>query len=408
MINNPAGVRPRLLVLTSTFPRWEGDAEPGFVFDLCRHLAAAQDVTVLAPHAPGARPQETLAGVRVVRFRYGPERWEKLAYGGGIMANLRRNAWLYFMLPPFFLAQLLALLGLMRRVQPVAVHAHWIVPQGIVLAAAGMLSRARARVICTAHGSDVSALRGGFWRRLRRWVARRCERIVAVSEALKAQLVEEGCPAERIEVIPMGTDLHGLFVPDGSPRRRAEILFVGRLVPGKGADILLRALPAILARQPEATLTVVGGGPERDKLADLAQRLRVGERVSFTGPVAHAALAAHYRRAALLVLPSREEGFGLVLVEALGCGCPVVASDLPAIRGLLNEGRAGRLFRPGDAGDLALAVAELLTDGDARNAMAERGRQHALSRYDWHSNAQRYAAMLMPHEAASEGGAGHA
>lgn len=408
MINNPAGARPRLLALTSTFPRWEGDAEPGFVFDLCRHLAAAQDVTVLAPHAPGARPQETLMGVRVVRFRYGPERWEKLAYDGGIMANLRRNPLLYFMLPPFFLAQLLALLGLMRRVQPDAVHAHWIVPQGIVLAAARVLGRASPRAICTAHGSDVSALRGGFWRRLRRWVALRCDRIVPVSEALKAQLVAEGCPAERIEVIPMGADLRGLFVPDGSPRSKAEMLFVGRLVPGKGADILLSALPAILARQPEATLTVAGGGPEQDSLIDLARRLNVEPHVTFAGPVAHASLAAHYRRAALLVLPSRAEGFGLVLVEAIGCGCPVVASDLPAIRGLLLDGQAGRLFRSGDAEDLAHAVAALLADGESRCALAERGRAHVLARYDWQAIAGRYASILAPAAAAGRNGSGHA
>lgn len=404
MINNPAGGRPRLLVLTSTFPRWEGDAEPGFVHDLCRHLAASHEVTVLAPHAPGARCQETFSGVRVVRFRYGPERWEKLAYNGGIMANLRWNPLLYFMLPLFFLAQFFALIGLIRRIRPDAVHAHWIVPQGLVLAAVGMVGRVRPRSICTAHGSDVSALRGSLWRRLRRRVVLRCDRIAVVSEALKAQLTSEGCPAERIEVIPMGTDLRDLFVPDGSPRSPAEILFVGRLVPGKGADILLRALPAILARQPDATLTVVGAGPERDRLADLAQQLGVGARVSFMGPVPHAALAAHYRRAALLVLPSREEGFGLVLVEALGCGCPVVASDIPALRDLLCEGGAGRLFRAGDVENLAHTLIALLSDDAARHALGARGRAHVLSRYGWDSLARRYARLL----AAGESGAGHA
>ena len=382
--------------------------EPGFVFDLCCHLAESHEVTVLAPHAAGARRQETLAGVNVIRFRYGPNSWEKIAYNGGIMANLRSNPLLYCMLPFFFLAQLFALLGLMRRLQPVAVHAHWIVPQGIVLAAAGVLSRARPRTVCTAHGSDVSALRGGCWRRLRRWVASRCDRIVAVSEALKSQLVEEGCPAERIAVIPMGTDLRGLFVPDGSLRSRAEILFVGRLVPGKGVDVLLNALPAIMNNQPDATLMVVGNGPKRDKLVELAQKLGVGQRVSFVGPVAHALLAKHYRRATLLVMPSREEGFGLVMVEALGCGCPVAASDLPAIRDLLSEGAGGRLFRTGDVEGLAMAVVELLKDDALRNALAERGRQRVLSRYDWHAIANRYASLLAPDDNTGQGGPSHA
>ena len=104
--NLPEG-RGRILVLSSTFPRWEGDTEPGFVFDLCRHLAAELEVTVLAPHAAGARLRETLAGVSVVRYRYGPSSWEKLA-----------------------------------------------------------------------HGSDVTALRGGYRRRLRRWVPRSVDRRV--------------------------------------------------------------------------------------------------------------------------------------------------------------------------------------------------------------------------------------
>lgn len=404
MINKHLKDHARLLVLTSTFPRWDGDVEPGFVHDLCRHLAADAKITVLAPHAPGASNHETLNGVDVVRFHYGPERWELLAYNGGIIANLRKTPLLCIMLPAFFIAQLFAALSLIRRIRPVAVHAHWMVPQGIILATARILSRAQPRAICTAHGSDVSALRGSFWRILRRWVTLRCDHIVTVSEALKVQLTNEGCPPERIGVIPMGTDLHNLFVPDESPRSSTEIVFVGRLVFGKGADILIRALPSILAQQPETTLTMVGNGPERNNLSDLAKLLQVEDRVFFTGPVNHTALATHYRRAALMVLPSREEGFGLVLVEALGCGCPVVASNLPAIRSLLADGLGGSLVRPGDVGDLARAVSELLADEYLRHRLADIGRQHVLSRYDWDTISRRHVSMLMPNAPTKKNG----
>lgn len=395
MKNSPDAARRRLLVLTSTFPRWADDTEPAFVFELCLSLAADWDVTVLAPHAAGARREETMGGVRVLRYRYGPAAWEKLAYEGGILANLKRRPWLACLLPIFFLALLWATRRALRALQPAAVHAHWIVPQGLALAAALPLTKRRPRAICTAHGSDVTALRGGFWRALRRGVAARLDGIVAVSAPLRAQLVDEGCPPERTAVIPMGADLAGLFTPAPTPARgRGEILFVGRLVREKGADILLEAMPRILAQRSEATLTLIGDGPEKVSLHDTAQRLGLGATARFAGAVPHAALPEHYRRAALLVLPSRREGFGLVLAEALGCGCPVVAADLPAVRALLDDGRAGRLFRAGDAADLARAVLELLADAPAAAALAQRGRAAVIERCDWRAIARRYGQAL--------------
>lgn len=396
MKTNSTGTRQRLLVLTSTFPRWADDTEPSFVFDLCRRLATEYEVTVLAPHARDARRQETLSGVRVIRYRYGPTAWERLAYEGGIMANLKRRPWQLCMLPIFFLAMLLRLLQLLRELRPDAVHAHWIVPQGVVLAAAIPQSGRRPRTICTAHGSDVSALRGRFWRGLRRYVANRLDGIVVVSDPIRDWLVTEGCPPGKIDVIPMGVDLTVTFTPQAQVRSPHEILFVGRLVYGKGADVLLEAMPCILARHPEATLTLVGDGPEKVSLHDTVLRLGLGERVRFVGALSHASLPQHYRGAALLVLPSREEGFGLVLVEAMGCGCPVAASDLPAVRVLLEDGACGGLFRPGDSDDLARVVCELLADPQLVLKQADETRRRMLQRYDWQEVVWRYSEALLP------------
>ncbi len=400
MKTDSAGVRQRLLVLTSTFPRWADDTEPAFVFELCCRLAAEYEVTVLAPHVRDARQAETLADLRVIRFRYGPAAWERLAYGGGVMANLKRRPWLLCMLPAFFLAMLMRLLQLLRELRPDAVHAHWIVPQGIVLVAATAMADRRPRMICTAHGSDVSALRGRFWSALRRYAANRLDGITAVSKPIRDSLVSEGCPAGKVAVIPMGVDLATTFTPQAQARSTGEILFVGRLVYGKGADVLLEAMPRILARHPGATLTLVGDGPEKVSLHDTVLRLGLGERVRFAGALSHASLPQYYRRATLLVLPSREEGFGLVLVEALGCGCPVAASDLPAPRALLGNGSGGSLFRPEDPADLARVVGELLADATARRALAERGRAGVLDRYDWDVIAQDYSRVL----ASAQGG----
>lgn len=386
--------RQRLLVLTSTFPRWAGDTEPAFVFELCRRLTADWDVTVLAPHAAGALRRETLDGIFVLRYRYGPAAWEKLAYEGGILANLKRRPWLICLLPSFLIAQLWATRRELRALRPAAVHAHWIVPQGIVLAAALAGAGQRPRTICTAHGSDVSALRGCFWVGQRKWVASRLDRIVAVSQELKDRLVSEGCPREEVDVIPMGADLAGMFTPADQTRSQNEILFVGRLAREKGADILLAAMPRILAQRPDATLTLIGDGPEKVSLRDTAHRLGLSDRVRFSGALPHAVLPDYYRRATLLVLPSRREGFVLVLVEALGCGCPVAAADLPAVRNLLDNGRNGGLFRLEDPNDLARVVLELLSDAPAAAALARRGREAVVDCCDWHTIAWRYGQAL--------------
>ncbi|GIK24983.1 MAG: glycoside hydrolase [Betaproteobacteria bacterium] len=337
-----------------------------------------------------------MAGLQVIRFRYGPNLWEKLAYNGGIMANLRKNRLLYFMLPLFILAELFALVRLMYKVRPTAIHAHWIVPQGIVMTLAAMTVRAKPRLICTIHGSDLSALQGSVWRLMRRWVASHSDQITTVSEELKSKLVSEGCASARIAVIPMGADLRGLFVPGCSMPGNAAILFVGRLVPGKGTDLLIRSMPEVISKHPDATLLIAGGGPERDNLDNLVRQLNLTQHVTFAGPVAHDELASHYRDAALLAVPSREEGFGLVVVEALGCGCPVAASDLPSLRTLLGGGKYGLLFPVGAIDKLSVAICEILSNESASRLMAQQGRSNMLDRYDWHEISRRYAALIEP------------
>lgn len=385
-----------LFVMTSTFPRWEGDVEPAFVFDLCRQfVASGLRVTVLAPHAQGASEREIMESVEVRRFRYAPVAWEKLAYQGGMMANLKRSPWLYALLPIFLIAQFWATLRSLREFRFDAVHAHWIVPQGLVLAVALLFSATKPRWICTVHGSDVFALRGAFWSRLRRWIISRADHVVAVSEELRRVLVAQ-TGTETISVIPMGADLQEVFVPDGRQRATAELLFVGRLVEGKGLLTLIRALPNIQAIYPAVRLTIIGDGPERERLEEAIISSGVAASVSFVGAIEHSALADHFRRATILVLPSLWEGFGLVVVEALGCACPVVASDLPALRDLLQDGHAGRLFRVGDPKDLKEQVCALLADERLRELLADTGRSSVLERFDWNSLAQRYRSVLLP------------
>jgi glycosyltransferase involved in cell wall biosynthesis len=397
-VSDDAAVRrPKLLVLASTYPRWPGDPEPGFVHELARRLVPEFDVRVICPHAPGAKAREVFDGVDVLRFRYAPASFETLVNDGGLIGNLRRSKWKFLLLPLFALGFLLAVRRSSSSWSPAVIHAHWLVPQGLFALLATIGLRRQIPLVVTAHGADVFALRGALFDACRRRVAARAARVTVVSAAMKDRLVTLGTQADKIAVASMGVDFRAAFVPDlHAPRAAYELLFVGRLVEKKGLSVLLQAMPSIVAAAPAVRLTVIGFGPEEATLKALTERLGISERVDFLGPISQASLPAFYRRATVFVAPFVEaasgdqEGLGLVALEASGCGCPVVISDLPATRDVFAE----RVVS-GSAPALAAAILVQLHASPAmREAFARSQRQRLVDDYDWQHVATGYARLI--------------
>ncbi len=262
-MKNKTPRRPKVLVLTSTFPRWENDSEPAFVFELSRRLNDAFDVTILAPRSPGSKDKETIAGLRVIRFAYFIRRWENLAtHSGGILNRLRANPFNYLLVPFFLLGQIWALVRLLGREKFDLIHAHWLISQGMVAIIGLIVARHKIPLICTSHGGDLFALRVKIFQCLKRWIINRSQMLTVVSRAMRDTIIEMGINASKIEVISMGVDLRNIFVPGNESRRsNNEILFVGRLVEVKGVDVLLKAMPKVLQTHPDIHLTIAGDGP---------------------------------------------------------------------------------------------------------------------------------------------------
>ncbi|CAN5680786.1 D-inositol-3-phosphate glycosyltransferase [soil metagenome] len=224
--------------------------------------------------------------------------------------------------------------------------------------------------------------------------------ICASGDAEAAQLERlYGAPADRIEIVPPGVD-HAFFSPGDQRGARAALglgdhpvlLFVGRIQPLKGVDVAIGALSALA--DPAAVLVVVGGpsGPDGDEEARRARALvadaGLDDRVRFVAPRPHHLLSTYYRAADVCLVPSRSESFGLVALEAAACGTPVVAADVGGLRSVVDHGSTGVLIDGRAPVDYAAAVAELLDDRTAAQAMGRAAAVRARQ-FTWSTTAAR-------------------
>jgi glycosyltransferase involved in cell wall biosynthesis len=316
----------RVAVLTTSYPRFHGDAAGRFVADAVEHVRARG------------------VGVEVV----GPEQFRNygLAYGHGILGNLRRRPWLALLVP----ALLASFVRAARAVDADLLHAHWI-PAGWVAA------QTRKPYVVQVWGTDVELARR--MPQLARRVLQRARLVIAASTALAEAARALG--AREVRVIPSGVDVPAKVGQEATP---AEVLYAGRLSLEKGVLELVAAARGM-------NLVVAGDGPLRDRIP--------GAR----GFVPNDELQQLYARAAVVACPSRREGFGVACLEAMAHGRPVVASSVGGLRDLVVDRETGLVVPPRDPVALRSALEELLGDPELRRRLGEAGRERARERFSW-------------------------
>ncbi|HWP70280.1 MAG TPA: glycosyltransferase, partial [Gemmatimonadaceae bacterium] len=364
----------RVLFLTHSYPRTSGDAAGAFLLHLAGALKAQDvDVTVIAPAGDDLPADEILDGIPVHRFRYAPRRFQRLAYTGQMAEEVKRSLSAKFALLGFLGSSFASGARIRREFNPSLVHAHWWFPGGLV--GSWVSSLAGIPLVTTMHGTDVRlAMGNGLARSLLRRVLSQSGAVTTVSSWLAGQ-VKTMAPDSNPIVSPMPVATH-LFTPGGT-RHARRLLFVGRLNAQKGIALLLDALAAM--REP-AELDVIGDGTDREALREQAARLGIGSRVHWHGALPQPRLLDFYRAATALVVPSREEGFGLVAVEAQLCETPVVAFASGGLSDTIDDGATGYLIPPGDATALASTL-DLVVASEGRHEVGKAGRQSALAQF---------------------------
>jgi glycosyltransferase involved in cell wall biosynthesis len=341
--------------------------------------------------------------ISVIRYAYFFRRWETLAaHGGGILSRLKSNPLYYFLLPFLIFSQLVTIIRLLRRNSFDIIHAHWLIPQGLLALLACRLTGRDIPVVLTSHGGDLYALNGWFLNYLKHWVMKQCRHLTVVSEAMRSSVIAMGLSPLKVSLIPMGVDLVGQFKPDRAIQRNpAELLFVGRLVEKKGVLLLIEAMPLLLHSHPSLRLRIAGDGPLSNQLRQRANALEVEDHCEFLGMVYQEKIPSLLSRATIFIAPFQiakggdQEGLGLVLVEAAGCECPIIAGDVPAVHDVINDGVNGLLINPGDSNALVNAVSVLLTDPQRRSRLGSIARKYCLDRFDWEIITDRYGKLLM-------------
>ncbi len=368
----------KILFVTTSFPRWAGDARAPFILEAARAIhRRGVDVRVLAMHTPGSKSFEIWDGIEIYRPQYLPERWEILqSEGGGLPEVWKKMFIARLVVLPFLIVHIIYVLRLSRGCD--LIHSNWTLSS----VAAWISSWFHKKpMFTTVQGSDIfQAVKipaVGFLTRLALSANRK---IFALSRALANELISLGIPSGKIVLIPNGVDINKF--PKGETARDQIILFVASLIKRKGLEFLIRAFTGLILRFPSSQLIIIGEGPLRNSLEKMASAQVNTSKIIFLGGQTQEQVSEWMRRAKIFILPSLEEGLGVVLLEALASGTPCIGSNVGGIPDVISPD-VGVLVPPADSQALQTAIETLLINEIDWLEYSRNARHRAEREYSW-------------------------
>jgi len=399
----------KICMITSSYPRYEGDFAGVFVKSLAEALVSiGHEVHVLAAYDPHVAPAADASYVKLHYFHYAVSRGTHLVgYARSLRSDARLVPLAVAFLPTYLLSGTVSLARLNLKENFDVVHAHWVIPCGPIGAMASLLLN--VPMVLSLHGSDVYVSERNRLSAIAARISFRVARsIVACSSDLRARAIRIGAPQSKALTVPYGVDVRKFsrhiageqsVLAEFSQGRGPLVLSVGRLVGKKGFEYLVRAIPLILARTPSVRFAIVGDGDDRSRLVKLAHELNVEDRIAFLGAVPWTEVPRYLSACDVFVVPSILDSSGNIdglpntLLEAMAAGKAIVASNVAGIAQTISHGIDGLLVAEKSPAEIADAVTALLSSPDMARQLGESAREKVLNHFSWEGAASAYSRI---------------
>lgn len=393
----------KILITATTFPRWIDDSEPPFIFLLAKSLIELNhEIIVLVPHDNKAKFMEIMEGVKIYRFPYFfPFKLQKLCYKGGMLPNMKKSILAKFQVPFFLISEMVFLSYLIFKEKPQLIHAHWIIPQGLI---ASLITKFKnIPLVISIHGSDVFAFQKGIMKKLITRLVSSGILVTVNSSATKA-ILKNTFQAEKVSKIPMGIDPL-VFNPSKKDQNLKKqlspngplLLYVGRLVEQKGVHFLIDAMADLKNIFPSIKLVIIGDGPYRNYLENRVKTSNLDKNVLFLGKITNSKLPAYYASADIFIGPSitlsngTSEALGVVFLESLASGTPVVSTNIGGISDIIKHQITGIVVKEKSADEIVSAVSDLIQKKELTRTIRQNGLELVDKEFSWNQIAKKFS-----------------
>jgi glycosyltransferase involved in cell wall biosynthesis len=388
----------KIALVTTQWERFCGDPVIPWLTELVKQLTKKDVQFVVFTASYKGMRSSVIGGIYVYRFRYFPKRFETFSHEGAIVEKLKQSKWHYLSALSFIICGSISAFIFALKNNYDIVHIQWPFPLGIF----GEIMRRTRKVpiVYTFHSAEFLLLKNALFKLILKILIKPVKMITCNSRYTQMLLLHKlGVERMKTCIIPFGSGLSSVMLSTthSFKNTRRGLLFVGRLVQRKGVQFLIEALRIIVyEKKRDYVVDVVGDGPELSSLELKVKNSKLGKHVNFRGKVSNDILKSCYSNARLFVLPAiidsqREtEGLGVVLVEAISFGVPVVASGVGGISDVIIDNKTGLLVPEKDPKALADAIVRLYEDDELSRRLVEEGQKHIQDNFSWDVIADKF------------------